>query len=94
MRIRRASTVNGNGRRIQAAGGKFEHGLNLVSRDMKLLNNFLYARTRLKIFKTLATGILVPRNTHAPLRRSATLSTAGHCDQSRVDVAMILRSFS
>src|ERR1700676_5169865 len=38
--------------------------------------------------KTVATGIRVPRNTHAPLRLSATLSTAGHWDQSRV--AMLL----
>src|SRR5260370_347644 len=33
--------------------------------------------------KTVATGIRVSRNTHAPLRLSGTLSTAGHCDQSR-----------
>src|SRR5271157_5472357 len=35
--------------------------------------------------KTVATGIRVSRNTHAPLRLSGTLSTAGHCDQSRAD---------
>jgi hypothetical protein len=34
--------------------------------------------------KTVATGIRVSRNTHAPLRLSGTLSTAGHCDQSRL----------
>src|ERR1700688_2831269 len=33
--------------------------------------------------KTVATGIRVSRNTHAPLRLSGTLSTAGHCDPSR-----------
>src|SRR5271157_4530746 len=38
--------------------------------------------------KTVATGIRVPLKTHAPLRRPGTLSTAGHCDQSRVAVAM------
>src|SRR5256886_7039807 len=32
--------------------------------------------------KTVATGIRVPRNTHAPLTFPGTLSTAGHCDQS------------
>src|ERR1039458_2358704 len=37
---------------------------------------------------TVATGIRVPRNTHAPLRLSGTLSTAGHCDQSRVAISI------
>src|ERR1700690_3683110 len=41
--------------------------------------------------KTVATGIRVLRNTHAPLRLPGTLSTAGHCDQSRA--AMFLPSF-
>src|ERR1700675_51971 len=41
--------------------------------------------------KTVATGTRVSRNTHAPLRLSGTLSTAGHCDQSRV--AMFLPPF-
>src|SRR5450755_2734620 len=41
--------------------------------------------------KTVATGIRVSLNTHAPLRLSGTLSTAGHCDQSRV--AMFVPSF-
>src|SRR5580658_7597973 len=36
--------------------------------------------------KTVATGIRVSRNTHAPLRRSGTLSTAGHSDQSRAAI--------
>src|SRR5271166_2234287 len=33
---------------------------------------------------TAETGIRVSRKTHAPLNLSATLSTAGHWDQSRV----------
>src|SRR5580700_6523409 len=37
--------------------------------------------------KTVATGVRVPRNTHAPLRLPGTLSTAGHCDQSRAAIA-------
>src|SRR5271167_4082847 len=32
--------------------------------------------------KTVATGIRVPRKTHAPLTFPGTLSTATHCDQS------------
>ena len=38
---------------------------------------------------TVATGIRVSLNTQAPLRRSGTLSTAWHCDQSSIDVTMI-----
>src|SRR4051794_26729005 len=37
--------------------------------------------------KTVATGIRVSRNTHSPLRLSGTLSTAWHCDQSRVAIS-------
>src|SRR5271157_1287352 len=33
--------------------------------------------------KIAATGIRVPRSTHAPLTLPGVLSTAGHCDQSR-----------
>src|ERR1039457_368217 len=40
--------------------------------------------------KTVATGIRVSRNTHAPLRLSGTLSTAGHCDQSRLAILELL----
>src|SRR5713226_660915 len=39
---------------------------------------------------TADTGIRVSRNTHAPLSLPGTLSTTGHCDQSRV--AMFLPS--
>src|ERR1700679_853088 len=42
--------------------------------------------------KTVATGIRVSRNTQAPLRRSGTLSTAGHCDQSRAAMGILLPS--
>src|SRR5260370_12792449 len=36
--------------------------------------------------KIADTGIRVPFNTHAPLTLPGTLSTAGHCDQSRVAI--------
>src|SRR6266849_5655559 len=32
------------------------------------------------------TGVRVPRSTHAPLTLPGMLSTAGHCDQSRVAI--------
>src|SRR6266566_1877692 len=40
--------------------------------------------------KTADTGILVSRNTHAPLSLPGTLSTAGHCDQSRAAIVNLL----
>jgi len=40
----------------------------------------------------VATGVRVPLNTHAPLRLPGMLSTAGHCDQSRVAI-LLHRSF-
>src|SRR5579871_1258064 len=36
--------------------------------------------------KTVATGMRVSLNTHAPLRLPGTLSTAGHCDQSKLAI--------
>src|SRR5271169_2489430 len=44
-----------------------------------------------KFSKTVATGIRVSLKTQAPLTLPGTLSTAGHCDQSRG--AIVLRSF-
>src|SRR5450631_1278545 len=44
-----------------------------------------------KFSKIAATGTRVPLNTHAPLRLPGMLSTAGHCDQSRL--AMFIPSF-
>src|ERR1700738_3574249 len=37
--------------------------------------------------KIADTGIRVPFRTHAPLTLPGTLSTTGHCDQSRVAIA-------
>src|SRR5438105_1835066 len=56
MRISQTICANRNRRRVEAAGGKFEHGLNLLPRYMKLLDDFLYTRTRLKIFKNRSDG--------------------------------------
>src|SRR6185437_932745 len=39
--------------------------------------------------KIVATGIRVFWKTHAPLRLPGTLSTAAHCDQSKIVVAII-----
>src|SRR5260370_19392384 len=37
-----------------------------------------------RLSKTTETGVRVSLNTHAPLRLPGMLSTAGHCDQSRL----------
>src|SRR5271166_5398726 len=39
---------------------------------------------------TVATGKRVSRNTQAPLTLPGTLSTAGHCDQSRTAITLSL----
>src|SRR5262249_14831896 len=47
--------------------------------------------------KVADTGIRVALRTHAPLTLPGTLSTAGHCDQSRLamfDVLSFIRCFS
>src|SRR5208282_4297722 len=46
-----------------------------------MISSMLEPATRFS--KTVATGIRVLRNTHAPLNFPGTLSTAGHWDQSR-----------
>lgn len=43
MRIRRRYCADGNRRRVETAGGEFEHGLNLLPGYVKLLDDFLYA---------------------------------------------------
>jgi hypothetical protein len=49
--------------------------------------------THVSIFsKTMETGVRVSLNTHAPLRLPGMLSTAGHCDQSRL--AIVCAPFS
>src|SRR5438552_9413875 len=42
--------------------------------------------------KIAATGIRVPLSTHAPLILPGMLSTAGHCDQSRLAMFQLLPS--
>src|SRR5258708_3602274 len=51
MRIVRGGRGGRNLWGVQAAGGKFQHGLNLFSRYVELLNDFLDARTGLQILK-------------------------------------------
>lgn len=71
-------------RGVEAAGGEFEHSLDLLLGHVELLDDFVDGGTSFEVSKTVATGMRVSRNTHAPLRLSGTLSTAGHWDQSRI----------
>src|SRR5579872_4261480 len=64
MRIGRSGCLRRNRGHVKAAGGEFEHSLNLLTRHMKLLDDFLYARTCLKIFKNRSHGH--PRVTEHP----------------------------
>src|SRR5580658_1958607 len=50
------SYASTDGRRVEAAGGKFKHRLNLLPGHMKLLDDFLDARTRFEIFKYRSGG--------------------------------------
>src|SRR5437016_585495 len=43
-----------------------------------------------KFSKTVEMGNLVPRKTHAPLIFSGSLSTPGHCDQSRAMLTSLI----
>src|ERR1700678_1148155 len=56
MRINRMERALRNQRRVQAASCEFKHGLNLLPGYMELLDNFVYARTCLKVFKDRSHG--------------------------------------
>src|SRR5271168_5113057 len=72
--------------RVKAPRGKFKHRHNRLPRQMEPLHDFFDCGPGLKIFDTMATGIRVSLNTHAPLTFPGMLSTAGHWDQSRIAI--------
>jgi hypothetical protein len=51
MRIRRRRCAGKYGGRVQAAGGKFEDGLNLLPCDVELVNDFVYGSSGLKVLE-------------------------------------------
>ena len=73
--------------RFGAVRDELEDGLNLLPRDAEFFHQFVNAHV-LKIFKNRRNRHPGSLKTHAPLRLPGTLSTAGHCDQSRL-LAMI-----
>ena len=82
----------GGDRRVEAPGGELKHGVDLFPRNIELLNDLVYAGSSFEVSNTADTGMRVFLNTHAPLSRPGTLSTAGHWDQSRVAMLFTLLS--
>jgi hypothetical protein len=73
----------GGSRGVEAARRELKHLVDLMS-NCSTISSIVAPASRFS--NTAETGIRVLRNTHAPLSRPGTLSTAGHCDQSRVDI--------
>jgi hypothetical protein len=71
---------------------KFEHSYHLFPCHVEPLHDFFYACPGFEVLKTVETGIRVSLNTQAPLRLPGMLSTAGHCDQSRLDQEITKRT--
>jgi len=63
--------------RFGAVRSELQDRLDLFARHAEFFNQLVYAHV-LKVSNTVETGIRVPRNTHAPVRFSGTLSTAAH----------------
>jgi len=71
-------------RGLQTASGKINYGYNLLAiQSVEPLEDIVDIGATSKFSKIAATGIRVPRSTQAPLNLPGTLSTSGHCDQSR-----------
>ena len=92
MGIRQRCPSGWHAFRVQTASDKLEHGLDLLSCYLKLLDDLLYGRACLQVFKNRGDGHPGVFEHQAPLRLSATLSTAEHWDQSRVAMFVPLLS--
>jgi len=66
--------------RMRAAKSRTPVTWSRVRSNHSMISSMLAPASRFS--KTVATGIRVPRKTHAPLTFPGMLSTAGHCDQS------------
>ncbi len=56
MRIRTTGYADGHRGRVEATSGKFKNRLNLLPRDVVLLDDFLDARTNFEVFKDCSDG--------------------------------------
>ena len=75
------------GRPLEALRHKLKRRCDLLPRHVELFHDFFDAQ----IFKILDDcGNRVSLKTHAPLNRPGTLSTAEHCDQSRLAIVGLL----
>ena len=81
-------------RRIQAAGGEFQHHHDLFPPQMMPFHDFVHSGPNSRFSNSRETGIRVSLKTHAPLTLPGTLSTAGHWDQSRAAMVGLLTSLS
>jgi hypothetical protein len=73
---------------IETADGELDNRLDLFAvKPVEPFHDVVDAGSGASMFpKIAATGIRVPRSTHAPLILPGMLSTAGHCDQSRLAI--------
>src|ERR1017187_5635777 len=84
MSIRRLGGGLHYRRRVKTPRREFQHRCHLFPRDVKPVHHLTDSRSRSRLSNTTETGVRVSRNTQAPLRLPGMLSTAGHCDQSRL----------
>jgi len=62
MRIHRGvCSRDGERNRVKAAGGKFKYRLNLLPRDVELLDDLVYVGSGFEVSNTAETGIRVSR---------------------------------
>src|SRR5882724_4044428 len=66
--------------RLRAAKSKTAVTCSRVTSNCSMISSMVMPSSRFS--KIVATGMRVPRKTHAPLTLPGTLSTAEHCDQS------------
>jgi hypothetical protein len=79
----------GENRSGETPGGELPN-LDYPWKNRTTLRSHLTVAPASRFSNTAETGIRVPRKTHAPLNLPGTLSTAGHCNQSRVAMFLAL----
>jgi len=68
---------------IETTGGEFDDRFDLIAvKAVEPFHDVVDIGPTSRFSKLAATGIRVPRSTHAPMSLPETLSTSGHWDQS------------
>jgi hypothetical protein len=70
----------------KAFGGKVQYRSDFFSSHVEDFADLSDGHPGFEIFEDGLNGHAVPQKTHAPLTLPGMLSTAEHCDQSRVDI--------